>query len=61
VEGRSSIPGKGKKCLSFPRSLHLLWALAAYYQMGTEGPFSLEVKRQGREANHSPPSSVEVK
>jgi hypothetical protein len=30
------------------------------YPMGTEGSFS-GVKRQGREADHSPPTSAEVK
>jgi hypothetical protein len=30
------------------------------YSMGTGADF-LEVKRQGREADHSPPSSAEVK
>jgi hypothetical protein len=30
------------------------------YKMGTGG-FSPEVKRQGREADHSPPTSAEVK
>jgi hypothetical protein len=30
------------------------------YQIGTEGPF-LGVKRPGRESDHSPPSSTEVK
>jgi len=35
-------------------------AQPASYPMGTVGSF-LRVKRQGREADHSPPSSVEVK
>jgi hypothetical protein len=30
------------------------------YKMGTGGSFS-EVKRQGREADHSPPTGAEVK
>jgi hypothetical protein len=30
------------------------------YKMGTRSSFP-EVKRQGREANHSPPTSAEVK
>jgi hypothetical protein len=30
------------------------------YPMGTGGPFP-EVKRQGHEADHSPPTSAEVK
>jgi hypothetical protein len=35
-------------------------AHSASYSMGTRS-FSLEVKRQGRESNHSPPSSAKVK
>jgi hypothetical protein len=31
------------------------------YPMGTGGALSLGVKRPGREADHSPPSSAEVK
>jgi hypothetical protein len=31
------------------------------YKMGTTGGSSPGVKRQGREANHSPPTSAEVK
>jgi hypothetical protein len=33
----------------------------ASYPMGTRGFFPGEVKRPGREADHSPPSSAEVK
>jgi hypothetical protein len=33
----------------------------ASYPMGTKGAFSLGVKRPGSEADHSPPSSAEVK
>jgi len=34
---------------------------SASYPMGTGGLFPPEVKQPGREADHSPPSSVEVK
>jgi hypothetical protein len=37
-----------------------LWGHPASYPMGA-GTFSRGVKRQGREADHSPPSSAEVK
>jgi hypothetical protein len=36
-------------------------AQPASYPMGTGGPFSGGKARPGRDANHSPPSSVEVK
>jgi hypothetical protein len=32
----------------------------ASYPMGTMG-FSVELKREGREADHSPPTSAEIK
>jgi hypothetical protein len=35
------------------------WGSGASYPMGT-GALSLEVKRPGRAADHSPPSSAEV-
>jgi hypothetical protein len=36
-------------------------AQPASYEIGTGGFFHPEVKRPGREADHSPPSSAEVK
>jgi hypothetical protein len=36
-------------------------AYPASYPMGTGGAISLGVKRPGREADHSPPSSTDVK
>jgi hypothetical protein len=31
-----------------------------FYPVGTEAPFALELKRPGGEADHSPPSNVEI-
>jgi hypothetical protein len=57
--GRSS-PGRVKKCLL----LHIVQTSCGVhptsYKMGTGGSFP-GVKRQGREADHSHPTSVEVK
>jgi hypothetical protein len=38
-----------------------LWGPLSLLSNGYQGPFSPRVKRQGREADHSPPSSAEVK
>jgi hypothetical protein len=57
LDGPGSFPGRAKIFLfsvAF-RPVHL-----ASYPMGIGGSF-LEVKRQGRKANYSPPSSAEVK
>jgi hypothetical protein len=45
----------GSRIFSYPRRPDRLWG-----PMGTGG-FSPGVKRQGREADHSPPTSAEVK
>jgi hypothetical protein len=37
------------------------WAHPASYPMGTGGPFPGGKARPGRDADHSPPSSAEVK
>jgi hypothetical protein len=51
LDDKGSIPGKGREGI---------FLFASSYQMGTEA-FSLGVKRPGRESDHSPPSSAEVK
>jgi hypothetical protein len=51
--GGSSSPGRVKK-------FSLLHIVPTSYKMGTGGSFP-RVKRQGREADHSPPTRVEVK
>jgi hypothetical protein len=58
LDGRSSIPGSG--------NIFLFFIIASRQALGTTQPpiqwaLSSEVKRHGREANHSPPSSAEVK
>jgi hypothetical protein len=56
---RGSIPGRGKRFL-----LHYVQTCSgthpASYTMGTDSHF-LGVKRQGREADHSHPSSTKIK
>jgi hypothetical protein len=51
LDGRGSIPGRGKT--------DWLWDPASY-PVGTGGSFP-EFKAAGRETDHSPPSSAEVK
>jgi hypothetical protein len=51
AEDFSSIP-----CVHASSEAHL-----ASYPMGTEGPFPRGKARQGRDADHSPPSSAEAK
>jgi hypothetical protein len=53
-----SIPGRGWEFFSSPRS-NLLWDPPSLQSNGTRNCF-LGVKRPGREADHSPPSSAEV-
>jgi hypothetical protein len=55
-----SIPGRGKKFLSFSQSAEWLWGRPTSHQMGNRGSF-YGVKRQGSENNFSPPCNVEVK
>jgi hypothetical protein len=56
LEGPGSVPGSTIFSL-----LHSIQTISgASYSMGTGG-FSPEVKWQGHEADHSPPTSAEVK
>jgi hypothetical protein len=55
---RGSILGGGWEFFSSTQTGS--WAQSASYLMGT-GALSLGVKRPGREANHLPPSSADVK
>jgi hypothetical protein len=57
--GRSSSPGSQE--FSFHVFQTSSGAHPVSYPMGTGDSFSWGVKRQGRETDHSPPSSVEVK
>jgi hypothetical protein len=58
--GRNSIPESGKTFRSSTVSRPTLGATQHHIQWVPARPF-LSVKRQGREADHSPPSSAEVK
>jgi hypothetical protein len=60
MEGRGSIPGRGTRFFSASHRQDRLWGYPASYPLSTEAS-SQEVKRPGREADHSPLSSAEVK
>jgi hypothetical protein len=60
LDGRGSIPGKGQIFLFSTASIPVLGPVQPAIQW-VPGPLSPEVKRQGREADHSPPSSAEAK
>jgi hypothetical protein len=55
LNGRGSIPGRGKRFFSTPQSPDRL------ISNGYRGALSPGVKRHGREADHSPPSTVKVR
>jgi hypothetical protein len=59
-DGRGSIPVKGQRFSPLHNVYIGCGAHAVSYPMCT-GALSPGIKRQGREANHSPSSSVEVK
>jgi hypothetical protein len=56
-----SIPGGGWEFFSSPPCPKRLWGLPSHLSDGFRGDLSLGVKRPGREADHSPSSSAEVK
>jgi hypothetical protein len=58
LEGRVSIPGRGKRLSSSAQRPGRLWGPP--YPMDT-GASSPGVKRPGRETDHTPPSSAEMK
>jgi hypothetical protein len=60
MDGPGSIPGKGKIFLFSTASKRALRPTHAPIQWA-QGNLSPEVKRAGREAGHSPPTSAEVK
>jgi hypothetical protein len=60
LDGRGSIPSKGKWFVSTLQRSDCSGVYQASYPMGT-GTVFLEIKRLEREAGHSPPSSAEVK
>jgi hypothetical protein len=56
MDGRGSIPGKGKGLVQTSSEAH-----QASHPTETGGSIPGEITRQGRDADHSPPSSVAVK
>jgi hypothetical protein len=58
---RGSIPGGGWEFFSSPPRPERLWGPASLLSNGYQGLFLWGVKRPGRKADHSPPSSAEVK
>jgi len=56
-----SRPGRGWEFFSSPPRPYRLWGLSSLLSNGYQGLFPCGVKRQGHEANHSLPSSAEVK
>jgi hypothetical protein len=59
-QSRGSNPGKGRRFLSYPKHPDQLWSPHSTVSMVT-GVLAFGVKRLGRDTDHSPPSSVEVK
>jgi hypothetical protein len=62
MDGRDSIPDKRKSFLSIPQRPDRLWGPTSLLYNRYQGLFLfLEVKLPDFEADHSPPSSAEVK
>jgi hypothetical protein len=51
----------GSRIFSFPRRPYRLWGPLNLYLMGTGVSLSSRLKRPGRESDHSPTASAEVK
>jgi hypothetical protein len=60
LDDRSSISGRGKKFSSTPQSPNRLWGPSSPLYSGYRA-LSPEVKRSGRDADHSSASSAEAK
>jgi hypothetical protein len=61
LDSQGSIPGRGKRFFSTPHYPYWLWGLTSLLLNGFHKLSSPEVKRPVWEAEHSPPSSAEVK
>jgi hypothetical protein len=61
LNSQSSIPVRGKKFFSTPQPLEPTLGPSQPPIQWVLGPISPGIKRPGREADHSPPSSAEVK
>jgi hypothetical protein len=60
LDGRGSIPGKGKSFLFYTKQKSTLEPTQPLSHWVPRA-FPLGVKRQGRKADYSPPSSAEIK
>jgi hypothetical protein len=60
LDGRGLIPSKGKRFLYSLQHPHWLRGLTQPLIQWVPGTLSLEVKRLGQEADHSPPPSLKV-
>jgi hypothetical protein len=60
LDGLATIPCRGKKFFSSPQRPDRLWGSHSLLYNGYRGALSPWVKRSGREADQSPPSSAEV-
>jgi hypothetical protein len=61
LDDRGSIPGRGKGFLFQPLYPERLWGPPSLLFNGYRGPFFGGKARPGRDADHSPPSSAELK
>jgi hypothetical protein len=61
LDGWGSIRGRGKRFFTIPQRQNRLWGPPGLASNKDSGLLSLGIKRLGREADHSPPCSAEVK
>jgi hypothetical protein len=61
ARNRSLIPGRGRQFITFPELPDWLWGPTSFLFIGYRGFSPQDVKRPGRKADGSFPSSVEVK
>jgi hypothetical protein len=61
LDGRGSIPSKGKAFFSTPQRPDRFWGPLNLLFNGYRGTLSPGVKRPERETDHSPPTNAEVK
>jgi hypothetical protein len=61
LDGGGSIPGRGKIFFSYPQCPDWQWGPLNLVSNGLRWLFFNGIERQGIEADHSPPSSAELK
>jgi hypothetical protein len=61
LDGQGSIHGRAKRCFLTSQRPDQLWGPTQPPIQWVPGPLSPGIKRPGREADHSPPSSAEIK